>query len=141
MWMLVNLKKFGANEDDLVGAYMQQIRNISEFSCPVWNAGLTLHEIKSLERIQKTALVIIRGNQYSSYSEALQHFKLDSLESRREKLCLKFAIKAYKHNKFSSWFSLNSSVPTRSGQSGLPLKKVIAKKRKYRKSPLPYLTE
>ena len=37
MWMLRNLKKFGANEDDLLEVYYQQIRNLVEIACPVWS--------------------------------------------------------------------------------------------------------
>ena len=34
---------------------------------PVWNVGITPHEILSIERIQKTALAIILGGSYTTY--------------------------------------------------------------------------
>ena len=60
-WMLRNLKRNGANEDQLLRTYFQQIRNITEMACPVWTAGLTVQDSNSLERVQKIALAIIRG--------------------------------------------------------------------------------
>ena len=93
MWILRNLKKFGAGEQELVDTYFQQIRNIAEMACAVWNSGLTQQEIGRLERIQKTALAVIRGESHTTYAEALCHFGLDTLEARRKKLCLKFALK------------------------------------------------
>ena len=39
MWMLRNLKRHGANENQLLRTYYQQIRSIAELACPVWNGG------------------------------------------------------------------------------------------------------
>ena len=140
MWMLRNLKRHGANEDQLLRTYYQQIRSIAEMACPVWNGGITLHDKMALERIQKTALAIIMGSKYTSYSEALSYFEIETLETRREALCLNFAVKAYKSQKFSTWFTENEqSVNTRSEK--LPLKTIKCRTRRYQKSPLPYLTD
>ena len=115
MWMLRNLKRNGANEDQLLRTYFQQIRSMTEMACPVWTAGLTVQDINALERVQKTALAIIRGGNHTTYREALKHFTIETLESRREKLCLKFALKASKSEKFAQWFSKNDNqVNTRS---------------------------
>ena len=62
---------------------------------PVWNAGITQQESRSLERIQKTALAVIRGESHTGYQDALIHFGIETLKERRERLCLKFAIKQY----------------------------------------------
>ena len=60
MWLLRNLKKFGASEEQIFEVYLQQIRSVSEMVCPVWNSGLTQHEVRSLERVQRTAVAVIR---------------------------------------------------------------------------------
>ena len=115
MWMLRNLKRNGANEDQLLRTYFQQIRSMTEMVCPVWTAGLTLQDISALERVRKTALAIIRGGNHTTYREALTYFNILTLESRRENLCLKFALKASKSEKFAQWFSKNDNqVNTRS---------------------------
>ena len=85
------------------------------------------------------ALAIILGGSYS-YTEALAILKIDTLESRRTTLCLKFALKAVKKTKFSGWFAPNDSlVNTRSVK--LPFKKINCRTRRFRKSPIPYLTD
>ena len=110
MWMLKNFKKYGADEHHLFETYIQQIRSISEMACPVWNGALTQIEALSLERVQKTALAIIRGVNHTSYEDALGYFNISTLKERREALCLKFAIKAYKNTKFSNWFPKNHNT-------------------------------
>ena len=87
--------------------YTQQIRSISEMACPVWNGALTQIEALALERVQITALAILRGVNHTIYEDALGYFNISSLKERREALCLKFAIKAYKNPKLSNWFPTN----------------------------------
>ena len=60
-------------------------------ACPVWNGALTQQEERAIERIQRTALAIIRGEEHTTYSEALEYFEMDTLKVRREALCLNFA--------------------------------------------------
>ena len=45
-----------------------------KFVSPVWNSGLTQQEERGLERIQRTALAIIRGEKHATYQEALDYF-------------------------------------------------------------------
>ena len=59
-----------------------------------------------LERVQKCASHIILGDSYNSYTNALKILELETLESRRYKLALKFALKAEKHTKFRKWFRI-----------------------------------
>ena len=63
-----------------------------------------------IERVQKSALHIVLGNGYISYDNALKISNLETLEKRRDKLSLKFALKAEKHQKFKKWFKLNQKV-------------------------------
>ena len=77
MWMLRNLKRNGADQVQLLKVYNQQVRSVAEMACPVWNAGITIQEVNTIERIQKTALAIILGGSYS-YTEALAILKIDT---------------------------------------------------------------
>ena len=139
MWMLRNLKNYGATDDHLSSVYREQIRSKAEYCCTVWNAGLTSQEVKSIERIQRTAVAINRGEHHTNYSEATSILKLETLEIRRKNLCLKFALKMYKSQKYSTWFkNFESEVNTRS--SKLPLREVKCMTKQYLKSPLPYMT-
>ena len=140
MWILRRLKKLGAEEQELIDTYIQQIRSITEMACPVWNAGITQQESRSLEKIQKTALAIIREDSHTGYHDALIHFGIETLKDGRERLSLKFAIKAYSNPKFSSWFPVNTPlVSTRSEK--IPLKAIVTRTRWYKKSPIPNLTD
>jgi hypothetical protein len=87
MWILRNLERYGAEENLLLEAYTQQIRSITEMSCPVWNGALTQQEERALKRIQRTALAVIRGDNHTTYREALEFFEIDTLKNIREALC------------------------------------------------------
>ena len=120
--------------------YTQQIRSISEMACPVWNGALTQMEALALERVQKTALAIIRGVNHTTYEDALAYFNIQTLKERREALCLKFAIKAYKNPKFSNWFPTNQyNINTRRQKRALV--QIRTRTSRFSKSPLPYLNE
>ena len=140
MWMLRNLKKYGANEEQMFETYIQQIRSISEMACPVWNGAITQVEVSGLERVQRTALAIIRGVNHTSYKEALEYFKIDSLKARREALCLKFAIRAYRNPKFTKWFPPNESTMNTRSQTR-QLQPIRSRTARFGKSPIPYLNE
>ena len=139
LWLLRRLRSLGANQDQLLEVYTRQIRCIVELAVPAWQGSITNSEKQDLERTQKSACHIILGESYLSYSNALKTLNLDTLESRRVKLTLNFALRAEKHPKFKSWFKLNSkTVNTR----GNPKKycDVQANHARYEKSPLPYIT-
>ena len=134
LWMLRNLKKHGAGVKDLLDVYIKQCRCVLEMTAPVWNAGITVSESKQIERVQKAAFAIILGRKYVSYEQALAELKMQTLEDRRKILCKKFAEKAQKHPKFSTWFEV-SDEPLQN-----KFKPVTYRTKRYKKSPLPYLT-
>ena len=88
----------GASHSDLLDVFYKQVRSIVD--------------IAKLERIQKTALHIILGENYRSYSSALKTLGVKKLSERRKQLCLKFAIQAEKHPKFYKWFKPNKRKTT-----------------------------
>ena len=117
-----------------MGVAGQPRTNHTEF-CLYW---ILNSDVRSIERVQRTALSIIRG-EYHKYSESLDYFSIASLASRREKLCLNFALKAYQNEKFKSWFCpANIEHNTRSIK--LPLTEIKTRTSRFRKSPIPYLT-
>ena len=140
LWMLRRLKSFGAREMDLVDVYSKQIRCILELAAPAWQGNITQAERNALERVQKCACYIILGSQYFSYKNALKSLNLETLESRRRKLSLKFAIKASKHSKFKAWFKPNeNNVNTRLEKSKFC--DVKANHARFEKSAISYLTK
>ena len=140
MWMIRRLQKLGASQEDLLDVYNKQIRSILEFAVPVWNSSLTGEHVSQLERIQKTALHVILGDGYKSYSQALKKSGLVKLSDRRRKICVNFALKSMKHQKFSKWFKPTGKQPnTRQDQSTFC--HVYRKHDRFKKSPISYLTE
>ena len=57
----------------------------------------------------------------------------ESLESRRDKLCLKFAKKAVKNDKHTNWFIPKADLPTRQVQNKYC--KVVARTDRFMTSP------
>ena len=135
LWMLRNLVKHGAGITDLLDVYIKQCRCLLELAVPVWNPAISHGEVYQLERVQKTAFSIILGNKYQSYEEALDLLNMKTLEERRLEICISFAKKAQNHAKFQTWFS-DSTEP-----SPTPFQPVPCRTGRFKKSPLPYLTD
>ena len=86
--MLRRLKQHGAATGGLLDVYMKQARSVLELAVPAWHSGLTQSESLDIERVQKAALHIVLGANYSDYNSALKTAQLDNLATRREQLCL-----------------------------------------------------
>ena len=133
------MRPLGANTAELLEIYRTQIRSVLEFAVAAWNAGLTGKQINLIERVQKTAFAVILGSDYGSYRNALSILNMETLSDRRHNLCVKFAQKSLKHEKYNSWFCSNEE--TRNTRTVKPeLKKPEALKKRFEKSPLYYLT-
>ena len=138
-WTLRRLKQLGASHKDLIDVYCKQIRSIAEFAAPVWNSSLTGDDIVKLERIQKIALHIILGDKYYSYTSALKILGMEKLSQRRKQLCLKFAKRAMKSEKFSKWFK--PSIPNlRTRRLKPKFCNVFSRTARFEKYPISYLT-
>ena len=107
MQFLHRAAKFTNNVRDLKMIYMLQIRSKLEQSAVLWHSSLTQKNKNDLERVQKSALKLILKDRYTNYNDALNVVKMESLEMRREKLCLKFAKACLKNEKLSDMFPKN----------------------------------
>ena len=105
----------------------------------VWHSSLTVRNRKDLERIQKAAVRVIMGKDFLTYKHGLKALKLDTLEKRREKLCLRFAQNLLKSEKVKTFFPLNKTkhcMKKRKQQRYQTKKQNI---NRYKKSALPYM--
>ena len=94
LWILRRLKNFGTSMDDLVDVYIKQVRCLLELAVAAWQGAITKAEMSALERVQRSAVRIILGQKFSSYENSLHTLQLEDLESRRQRLCLKFGRKS-----------------------------------------------
>ena len=139
LWLLRRLKNLGANRDDLLEIYRTQVRIVLELAVPAWQGNLSQIDKINIERVQKSALHIILGDEYISYRNAIRTLDLDDLETRRNQLCLRFGKECEKSDKFNNWFKLNTqSVNTR--QEKTKYVKVRARLSRLEKSPISFLT-
>ena len=107
MELLRKISSFGASWEELKNIYILYIRSLLEQSCTVWHSGLTDENSQDLERVQKSALKIILQESYDTYEGALKTLELESLDDRRERLCLQFAKKCLTNEKMKNLFPLN----------------------------------
>ena len=82
-----------------------------------------------------------------NYEKATKELHLETLSERRLKLCQNFAKKAAKSVKFQKWFievkNRDNRTSTRSykNKSVPKFKAIPTRTNRYKKSPLPYLTD
>ena len=70
------------------------------------------------------------------YTEICKKIQLEKLILRRESLCLNFAKKALKHEKFKDWFVKQEGYQTHKTK----FIETISRGNRLNKSPIPYLT-
>ena len=91
MQLLRKVWGFGSSLEDMVHLWKVYCLSILEQSAVVWGAMLTEENKEDLERTQKSFAKLVLEENYSTYLESLQFLGLETLESRRKKLTLKFA--------------------------------------------------
>ena len=102
MELLRRVASFGTSVEDLKNIYFLFVRSQLEQSAVVWHSSLTEDNKHDLERVQKSAVKIILGEKYKSYQQALS----DTLDMRRENLCIRFAKKCVRNYKTAQMFPL-----------------------------------
>ena len=107
MTLLRKLVCFGIPKSDLVNLYIIFIRSLLEYCCEVWHSSITEEEVQDLERVQKSAVRVIMGDQYENYEDSLNELDIEELAIRREQMCLNFAKKCVSNPKTSAWFPMN----------------------------------
>lgn len=137
--MLTKLRYVGVAIEDLLDIYALCIRSIVEYCSVLWHSRLTQEMITSLEMVQKTCLRVILGENYVSYSAALEMCNLKSLWQRREDRCMNFAKKCLKHPLHSRQFPVNSNNVKNKHTSRETFDVNFASTEIYRKSAIPYL--
>ena len=89
--------------------------------------------------MQKAAIKVIMGKSYTTYKNGLEYLNLDTLDQRREKLCLKFAKQCLKTEKVKKFFPLEN---TKHGMKTRKKRKFKISKqntKRYQNSAIPFM--
>ena len=78
MQLLYKAASFTNSRQDLKSIYLTYIRSAIEQSAVVWHSSLTKKIRKDLECVQKTAIKVILGSNYTSYKDGLKMLKIQS---------------------------------------------------------------
>ena len=138
MRLLHAASKFTYKTSDLKTIYKMFIRSSLEISSVVWHSGLTEKNRADIERVQKSAVKIILNERDINYEDALEKLNLQTLDKRREVLCLSFAKKCLKNEKVKKFFPYNQFSEIRTRHSEI-FKVNHANTERYKKSTIPYL--
>ena len=106
--MITKLKYVGVSIPDLIDVFSLFVRSLLEYCSVSWHSSLTQEQSDDIERVQRTALKVILGKEYTDYQSSLNKCGLESLYSRREKRCLTFGLRSLKHPKHKLMFPLNN---------------------------------
>ena len=139
MQLLHKVSSFGLSREEMKNIYILFIRSILEQSATVWHSSLSLQNREDLERVQKSAVRLILGNQFKGYKKALQILEMENLDDRRKNLCLRFAQKAAKHEKMRKMFPLKKKIFNMTTRHEEKYQVQHANTDRLRKSPIIYM--
>ena len=106
MQLLNRAAGFTSNIEDLKSIYLTYVRSVLEQSAVVWHSSLSSKNRKDLERVQKAAVRVILQQRYKGYKRGLKTLRIQTLEKRREMLCLRFAKNCLKNEKLKKLFPI-----------------------------------
>ena len=135
--MITKLKFVGVNCHDLVDIYKLFVRSLLEYCCVSWHSSLTKEQAYDIERVQRTALKVILGDDYEDYENALITCNLENLHDRRERRCLTFGLRSLKHPKHKLMFPYSTSDQTTRNPNTFEVN--FARTTSYQKSAIPYI--
>ena len=72
MKLLNAAAEFTRNKQDLKSIYLTFIRSVLEQSAVVWHSSLVKRNKNDLERVQKAALRVIMGKQFTNYKKSIK---------------------------------------------------------------------
>lgn len=137
-YFILVLKRAGAQLADLLKSYCTFLRPVLEYAAPAWHPGITCHQSDLLERVQRQVLRTILPD--SSYREALLVTGLQTLNERRDHLCLKFATDLL-NSEFSGWLPpRRSDCHQRNLRSKNKLSVLTTRTKRFSMSPIAHLT-
>ena len=119
---------------EILAVFYKQIRCVLEMAMAVWEPGFSKVQSKQIERVQQCAFYIIMGTTYTNYEAAIKFLVSEKLITRRSSICLSFALKREKSEKFNTWFALTE-------EKGAPVPNTSREKSSTKYKPVPSRTD
>ena len=139
MQLLNTAAGFTSNIQDLRCIYLTYVRSVLEQSAVVWHSSLTLKNRRDLERVQKATMRVILKKKYKTYKQGLKMLNIQTLEKRREMLCLRFAKKCLENEKVKSFFPRLKPNHQMKKRKQKKFKVNKTNTVRYKKSAIPYM--
>ena len=137
LWILRRLQLLEVDRSIILDVYCKEVRSVLEVAVPAWHSGLSLKQVAQIERVQRVAVSIIMGESSMTYSQSLKYLGLDTLYSRRNKLCENFAKRTLK-SRHRDMFERNTAQYNFRHQE--KFKEHRANTKRFYMSPLNFLT-
>ena len=138
-WTLINLKKSGFTESELVQVYKSVLRPVAEYGAVAYHSTLTDEQDELLDNLQNQALRCIYGPRISG-RKMRKLAGVTTLRTRRENLCDKFALKSRANPRFCHWFPLKTGrTSNRKGKTNEIYREEKARCSRLYNSPLFYM--
>ena len=93
LWIIQRTLPLNFSQTELFDIYRKEVLSILDYGVPVWHSSISRKEVTDIEAVQKFAFRIIIRNRYSSYSDACNLLGTQTLEQRRQQICLRFVSK------------------------------------------------
>ena len=142
LWTLRFLKRSGLKQDALLSIYNSVLRSAVEYCSTVYHSMITTGLSEKLERIQRQALKIIYGWD-EDVGRVMEVKNIETLEKRREKNILNFALKNEEKERFGKkWFS-KSVVTQREVREGTRsrYRMPVCRRERMKNNPVTYMTK
>ena len=140
LWILRRLKALGASRHRLIDILQKPVLSALQLGVAAWDCLLTLQERIDFERLLKTSLCIIWGQDYISFEQVLADSKLRIMKQIRDKMVNKFVRKSVNHPKFKNWFCSQGDVQIQTRRKRTKFKPVTTRTTAFAKSAIPTLT-
>ena len=139
IWMLRRMKKMGLDEQTICNFWKAEGRVHLEPASSVWTSGLTVQQSRKLQRVQNRAVAAFSDKREDPTISA-HRLNLEPLETRRQKLALKFAQRTVKKSRHNDMFTKLENPHQGRGGIKREWREPPCKTRRHLKSALPYLT-
>ena len=86
-----------------------------------------------------SVLVIIMGERFKNYSKSLNYLDLEDLNTRRERLCLNFALRTMKQERFKNMFKPEQTKHNMKTRNKNKVEVQFASKERLKRSAIPHM--